>query len=128
MKMPTVTVIVLLLSGCAGDYRFNSNLDSDAINDYFKASDVTVFEGKLSPQGQYEVLGLVEGESCQIKPNDVPAAISDARTQARRAAADKQANGLIIKRCALFEEAAQGCISRALCVGQAIKMAKPEAK
>ena len=120
MKYLLPSALLLVLSGCAGDYTFNSNLDSDAINDYFKASDVTVYEGALQPVGPFEIKGLVEGETCQVSENDAPASIVEARTIARRAAADKQANGLVIKNCLLIEDATQNCVSRALCVGQAI--------
>ncbi|AVV86063.1 Rcs stress response system protein RcsF [Shewanella putrefaciens] len=126
MKIILSSALVLLLSACASDYRFNSNLDTEAINDYFKASDVTLYEGESLPKGHYELKGLVQGESCQADINAVPASLADARTQARRSAADKGANGIIIKQCVMFEEAAQGCISRALCVGQAIKTATTE--
>lgn len=121
MKILLSSALVLLLSACASEYSFNSNLNSDAINDYFKASDVTLYEADQTPAGHYELKGLVQGESCQAQSNDVPASIADARTEARRSAADKGANGIIIKQCVIVEEAAQGCVSRALCVGQAIK-------
>ncbi|MCL1138629.1 Rcs stress response system protein RcsF [Shewanella pneumatophori] len=120
MKKLLLPAFIIMLSGCAGDYTFNSNLDSDAINDYFKASDVTVYEGAMQPVGPFEIKGLVEGETCQVSENDAPASIAEARTLARRAAADKQANGLVIKNCLLIEEASPNCVSRALCVGQAI--------
>ncbi|QQX78992.1 hypothetical protein JK628_15665 [Shewanella sp. KX20019] len=120
MKYLLPASLVLLLSACAGEYAFNSNLDSDAINDYFKVSDVTLYEGSVQPRGPYEIKGLVEGETCQIGDNDAPASIVEARTLARRAAADKQANGLVIKNCLLIEEATPNCVTRALCVGQAI--------
>ncbi|MFV0595820.1 Rcs stress response system protein RcsF [Shewanella sp.] len=126
MKIILSSALVLLLSACASDYSFNSNLDSEAINDYFKAGDVTLFEGDSLPKGHYELKGLVQGESCQADVNAVPASLSEARTEARRAAADKGANGIIIKQCVMMEEAAQGCVSRALCVGQAIKMASAD--
>lgn len=126
MKIFLSSALVLLLSACASDYSFNSNLDSEAINDYFKASDVILYEGDTLPKGHYELKGLVEGESCQADTNGAPASLADARTEARRNAADKGANGIIIKQCVIFEEAAQGCISRALCVGQAVKTATTE--
>lgn len=120
MKYLIPSTLMLLLSACAGDYAFNSNLSGKAIDDYFKASDVIVYQGSIQPTGPYEIKGMVEGEACQARENDIPASIADARTQARRAAADKHANGIIIKNCVLFEETADGCFSRALCVGQAI--------
>jgi RcsF protein len=120
MKKMLIPALVILLSGCAGEYKFNSNLSGEAINDYFKASDVIVYENSL-PSGNFERKGLVEGESCQIAKNDPPASIVEARTIARRAAADKGANGLIIKTCFLASEQTQLCVSSAICVGQAIK-------
>ncbi len=120
MKKMLIPALVILLSGCAGEYKFNSNLSGEAINDYFKASDVIVYENSL-PSGNFERKGLVEGESCQIAKNDPPASIVEARTIARRAAADKGANGLIIKTCFLASEQTPLCVSSAICVGQAIK-------
>ena len=122
MKTLLISALVLLLSACAGEYKFNSNLNGEAIDDYFKASDVTVYDNATAPKPPYEIIGLVEGETCQEQANDAPAEISEARTLARRAAADKGANGLVIKKCLVFEEQDQGCFSRAICVGQAIKM------
>ncbi|WP_299787773.1 Rcs stress response system protein RcsF [uncultured Shewanella sp.] len=122
MKTLFIAPLVLLLSACAGDYQFNTNLDGEAINEYFKASDVTVYEGNTEPVVPYETIGLVEGETCQEGANDAPASISEARTLARRAAADKGANAILIKKCMVFEEQGQGCFSRAVCIGQAIKM------
>lgn len=120
MKYLLPASLILLLSACAGEYAFNSNLNSDAINDYFKASDVTVYEGDIQPKSPYKINGLVQGETCQIGANDAPASIVEARTLARRAAADKHANGLVIKKCLLIEEATQNCVTSALCIGQAI--------
>ncbi|MGL6012518.1 MAG: Rcs stress response system protein RcsF, partial [Shewanella oncorhynchi] len=51
MKIILSSALVLLLSACASDYSFNSNLDSEAINDYFKASDVILYEGDTLPKG-----------------------------------------------------------------------------
>ncbi|WP_076408224.1 Rcs stress response system protein RcsF [Shewanella sp. UCD-KL12] len=126
MNKLLIPALVILLSACAGEYKFNSNLSGEAIDDYFKVSDVTVYDKSLSPKPPYEIIGLVEGETCQEQANDAPAAISEARTLARRAAADKGANGLIIKKCLVFEEQGQGCFSRAVCVGQAIKSPETE--
>jgi len=121
MKTLLIAPLVLLLSACAGDYKFNTNLDGEAIDEYFKASDVAVFEGNTHPSVPFDIIGLVEGETCQEGANDAPASISEARTLARRAAADKGANAILIKKCMVFEEQGQGCFSRAVCIGQAIK-------
>ncbi|MGP1832845.1 Rcs stress response system protein RcsF [Shewanella frigidimarina] len=113
--------IALLLSACASDYTFKSNLDSKAINDYFKVGDVTLYEGSDQPKGAFETLGLVEGEACQETKQDAPPQMAVARTNARRAAADMGANGFVVKSCFMITEADNSCFSRALCVGQAIK-------
>ncbi len=120
MKYLLPASLVILLSACAGEYAFKSNLDGEAINDYFKVGDVALYEGSVQPKGPYEIKGLVEGETCQVGESDAPASIVEARTLARRAAADKQANGLVIKNCLLIEESTPNCVTRALCVGQAI--------
>jgi len=113
--------IALLLSACASDYTFKSNLDSKAINDYFKVGDVTLYEGSDQPKGTFETLGLVEGEACQETKQDAPPQMAVARTNARRAAAYMGANGFVVKSCFMITEADNSCFSRALCVGQAIK-------
>ena len=113
--------VAVLLTACASDYAFNSNLDSKVIKDYFKASDVKLYEANSLPKGKYDVLGLVEGEACQENSNDAPPKMAEARTSARRAAADLGANGLIVKSCFMINEQDNSCVSRALCVGQAIK-------
>ena len=121
MKKILISAMVILVSGCAGEYKFNSNLNGEAIDDYFKASDVTVYENR-QPQGKFERKGLVEGQSCQEANNDAPANIAEARTMARRSAADKGANGLIIKTCFMAAEKTQTCVTSAICVGQAITL------
>jgi RcsF protein len=113
--------IALLLSACASDYTFKSNLDSKAINDYFKVGDVTLYEGNDQPKGTFETLGLVEGEACQETKQDAPPQMAVARSNARRAAADMGANGFVVKSCFMITEADNSCFNRALCVGQAIK-------
>ncbi|MBR9727408.1 Rcs stress response system protein RcsF [Shewanella intestini] len=112
----------LLLSACAGDYAFKSNLDGDAINEYFKPGDVTLFTDGQLPKGQYKILGLVEGLSCQHTENEVPATKRQARTQARRKAADLGANGMIVQNCHLIEEPDNTCHTQAMCVGKAIQL------
>lgn len=118
-----ISGIALLLSACASDYTFKSNLDSKAINDYFKVGDVQLYEGNEQPKGTFEILGLIEGEACQETKQDAPPQMSVARTNARRAAADIGANGFVVKSCFMITEADNSCFSRALCVGQAIKTA-----
>ncbi|WP_299007735.1 Rcs stress response system protein RcsF [uncultured Shewanella sp.] len=122
MKPLLSIILILLLNACNNtNYTFNSNLNRDAIEDYFKPSEVTVYEGEDQPSEPFEQKGLVRGEACQTQKNGVPITLADARTLARRAAADRNANGLIIKNCVLIDELTPGCFSSAFCVGQAIK-------
>ena len=126
LKMLSICSFALLLTACAGDYAFTSNLDGKAIDEYFKVGDVALYEGDILPKGRYSVIGLAEGEICQDVINGAPASIEDARTEARKKAADMGANGLIIKQCLVIEEQEAGCFTRSLCVGQAIKRAQVE--
>jgi RcsF protein len=123
----TIALITLfstvLLSACSSDYTFNSNLDGEAIDEYFKPTSVELYIDGASPKGPYEIVGLVEGESCQETESGVPANIADARTQARKKAVELGANGLIVKKCLLTEQKTNTCYTQAFCVGQAIKTA-----
>ncbi|WP_220755588.1 MULTISPECIES: Rcs stress response system protein RcsF [Shewanella] len=111
----------VLLSACSGNYSFNSNLDGEAIDEYFKPSGVVLYKDGERPKGAFEIVGLVEGESCQETEDGVPANIADARTEARKKAVELGANGLIVKKCLLTEQKNNTCYTQAFCVGQAIK-------
>ncbi|MBV7316231.1 Rcs stress response system protein RcsF [Shewanella sp. NIFS-20-20] len=117
---------LMLLAGCAGDYSFQSNLNSAAINDYFKAGDVSLYTRDQAPQGLFERLAMVSGESCQLNPNDPPASQAEARTQLRRHTADIGGNGVMLNNCVSFSNEADGCISRIQCIGQAIKVTQED--
>ncbi len=112
---------VVLLSACSSNYTFNSNLDGEAIDEYFKPAGVVLYKDGERPQGAFEIIGLVEGESCQETEHGVPANIADARTEARKKAVELGANGLIVKKCLLTEQKTNTCFTQAFCVGQAIK-------
>lgn len=78
---------------------FNTNLDPDNFKDYYKASAVedSTYEGLTGKN--YKSLGLVRGLSCQIDDRDFPANEADARTDARRKAADMGANAVVFGKC-----------------------------
>lgn len=122
MKFIIVSFCFVLLVGCAGKYTFNSNLNKNEINEYFKVSTVQLIEKSHIPPRPFNPLGIVDGESCQIGLNDAPASAAMARTQLRKHAANKGANGVMLDNCINFDEPDSGCITRVYCVGQAISM------
>ena len=122
MKKAILLATGLLLNGCTGNYTFHSNLDEQNFKEYFKAGDVKVFHTGDLPVSAYQPLGLVTGEACQTSSNDKIASKEDARTKARKAAADLGANGIIIRSCATLNESNSSCITHVLCSGQAIKI------
>ncbi|SDI55698.1 RcsF protein [Ferrimonas sediminum] len=91
-------LVLPLLGGCSSQFQFSSNLDSDAVDEYFKPGKVRVYQGNTPPAAQRD-LGLLEATSCQADGNAVPASEADARTQLRRLAADQGANAIWISQC-----------------------------
>ena len=83
----------LLLSGCS-NYTFNSNVDKEIFDQYFKPSQVTVYDKAQLEKMNYIHLTTVEGSVCQQASNEPKPTLADARTQARLAAADAGANGI----------------------------------
>ncbi|WKE64505.1 Rcs stress response system protein RcsF [Gallaecimonas kandeliae] len=120
-------LLPLLLAGCASHYEVNTNLDKDRIHDYFAPGQVQLLGSDALAGKRYQVLGMVSGEACQEKANEPPAKQSDARTDARAKAAKLGANALVIRQCLTLtgKEAAPGCLSQAICQGQAIQIEAP---
>ncbi|MCE0558096.1 MULTISPECIES: Rcs stress response system protein RcsF [unclassified Motilimonas] len=113
----------LLLVGCS-QYSFNSNVDKENFDQYFKPSQVTVYDKAQLETLNYIHLTTVEGSVCQQQANEPKPTLADARTQARLAAADAGANGIIFTRC--IETSDDICLAASLCYGQAIKVAEPD--
>lgn len=108
----------LFLTGCS-HYQFSSNLDKENFDDYFKPSQVNVYSKSELQDLNYNLLGAVEGSSCQQDSKDIPADIKEARTNARINAANMNANGIVFQSCINFE-ADQTCLSNVICYGRAI--------
>jgi len=108
------------LSGCS-QYKFSSNLDKENFTTYFQPSTVTIYEQDSLATLNHTSLGAVDGNSCQEKDIDLPASLSEARTQARINAAAMGANGLVLQTCLNFEQD-DFCVSNIICYGQAIKV------
>ena len=109
---------VLSVSACS-HFQFSSNLDKQNFDDYFKPSEITIYEKSELTKLEYDVLGAVEGSSCQIEKNDPPADIREARTNARINAAALHANGISFQTCINFEQD-NACISNIICYGRAL--------
>ncbi|GLP96690.1 Rcs stress response system protein RcsF [Paraferrimonas sedimenticola] len=106
-----------LISGCA-NMEFKTNLDADNFKEYYKASEVEIYESEADAPEQHLNMGLVEGSSCQETQDAPPPNEAEARTQARREAADLGANGVIFQQC--IKETSNICVAEYICYGQAI--------
>lgn len=121
VRLLGVSALALALAGCA-NWGFDSNVSPEGIKDYYKGSDVRIYQKEDLADVNYVVLSSVEGEACQIKTTDAAPKEAEARADIRRRAADLGANGLLLDRCIRFEDM-PGCIEQVLCSGQAIKVA-----
>ncbi|HEY5715763.1 MAG TPA: Rcs stress response system protein RcsF [Psychromonas sp.] len=113
----------ILLTACS-HFDFSSNVDKQNFEDYFKPSQVTVYEKSQLTDLDYQFIGAVEGSSCQEEENDRPADIREARTNARIHAAEMQANGIVFQSCLTFKKDS-ACVSNIICYGRAINVSLP---
>jgi RcsF protein len=114
----------IFLSGCS-NYQFSSNIDKQNFQEYFKPSQVTIYSKSNLNELEYQLLGAVEGSSCQQESNQLPASIKEARTNARINAANMNANGIIFQSCINFESD-NSCLSNIICYGRAIDVTNDE--
>ena len=118
----TMTVIITtLISSCAGNYGFNSNVVPENADEYFSASKVKIYNNVKEFNGPSEFIGLVEGDDCQTKAHLAPPDAVNARTQARQSAYKKQANAVIFTSCINID--AQHCVVQIVCYGKAYRIA-----
>lgn len=113
-----------LLSGCS-NYSFTSNVDKENFDEYFKPSQVTIYSKSDLKSLDYQLLGAVEGSSCQQDKKDLPANIKEARTNARINATNMNANGIVFQSCINFE-ADKTCLSNIICYARAIDVIEDE--
>ncbi|MGJ8582209.1 MAG: Rcs stress response system protein RcsF [Psychromonas sp.] len=123
MNRLLMLTLLILIAGCS-DYQLHSNIDKENFETYFKPSKVTVYDKQQLLDLEYDVLGAVEGSSCQIDEIDVPASEVEARTQARINAADMNANGVTFQSCIHFERD-ESCVSNVICYGRALDITEP---
>ncbi len=122
MMKRLILMMPLIASGCT-NYAFNSNLDKENFDDYFKPGSVRIYEQAQLADLNYLYLGTVEGESCQADAKQPVPNAGEARTLARRRAADMGGNGVTFDKCSEFSDT-PGCLKQVICYGQALKVAE----
>ena len=113
-----------LLTGCSG-YSFPTNLDKENFTEYFKPGSVALVDKAQLAELDYQILGTVEGVSCQEDNSQPVPVIGDARTEARTRTADLGGNALLISKCIELQQT-PGCQASITCYGQALKVAEPK--
>jgi RcsF protein len=125
MKFSSLFIVITLflatlLSGCTSHYSFYSNLDPQNFSDYFAPASVTIFEDESQFPGNYHFVGTVEGLSCQAKAHLAKSSEVNARTHARRQAAELGANSIIFTGCTVDQT--PSCLEVTACYGKAYKI------
>jgi len=101
MKILLILPVIALLASCSTP-NVSTNLDKENFRDYFSAGNVEIYQSEKSINARYQFIGVVEGQDCQIKAHHAVPDEINARTQARRQAFDKQANGIVFSSCVLL--------------------------
>ncbi len=104
----------LFLFSCS-NLSTTTNLDSENFVNYFAPSKVKIYPNEQALPAQHRLIGLVEGQDCQIKAHHAQPDEINARTDARRKANALNANGIIFSECALIED--KSCHAMLLCYG-----------
>ncbi|WP_394175122.1 Rcs stress response system protein RcsF [Thalassotalea litorea] len=119
-KSIKTTVACIFLASCSSNMRVETNLDEENFTEYFAAGSVDVFESTNALPGPAKFIGLVEGESCQMKASDATANAADARTEARKKAAGLKANAVVFTSCIDIDE--PQCHQLLVCYGKAYQL------
>lgn len=132
----SVITIITLITGCNSRY-VSTNVDRKNFDEYFSAAEVKIYSSEQSIIDHYQFIDIVEGQDCQVKPHHAAPDEVNARTQARRQAFEKHANGVVFTGCALLppeklaqlnrSSDAQQCHAIVICYAKAFAI-KPTAK
>jgi RcsF protein len=98
-----ISTLLLLITSCSNNF-FSTNLDKDNFRDYFSPSNVKIYQSEQDINARYQFIGIVEGQDCQVKAHHAAPDEINARTEARRLAYEKQANGIVFTKCALIPQ------------------------
>lgn len=123
-----LSFLLMFISSCSSSF-VTTNLDKENFSTYFSAANVKVFKSAKEIKSSFELMGIVEGQDCQLKPHHAVPDKINARTQARRKAANLKANGIVFTSCVLLSQSqleqlnnnnpAQQCHAMVICYGKA---------
>jgi RcsF protein len=116
--VPTAIITTLSITGCASISSVSTNLDQENFTQYFSPTQVKILESEAQFPARAKMLGMVEGEACQVKAHHAAPDKIDARTDARRKAYQLGANTIVFSGCALIE-ANKSCYATLVCYGKA---------
>jgi RcsF protein len=118
MRFLFISLFLFFISACS-DFNYSTNVDKKNFVQYFKPSQITVYQKSDLKNLDYEVIAAVDGSSCQQKANDLPASAREARTKARINAANMHANAIVFQTC-LAIKPDKTCLSNIICYGRAL--------
>lgn len=102
--MKYLVIAAALFAGACSNFEFKSNLAPSNFKEYFKPSAVSEVNDEMIANTPSRSVGFVEGLSCQISENTAIATEAEARTEARRKAADLGANAIKFGKCVHLRE------------------------
>ena len=124
-----LSLISVFLLSCNSNYTVSTNLDSNNFKNYFSPTKVTIYQSEQDIPQHYQLIGVVEGEDCQLKVHHAAPDEINARTNARRQAFKLQANGIVFTSCTIINSPIahqspekQQCLSTVVCYGKAYKV------
>jgi RcsF protein len=117
-------ITAITLSACSFQYTISTNLDKENFQNYFSHSQVRVVKDESGFSSRYKLIGMVEGQNCQLKNHHTAPDEIAARTQARQKAFEQQANAIVFTGCALIndDQANKQCVATVVCYGKAYQV------
>ena len=116
--LPALTLNLVV--GCASQYQVSTNLDKENFRQYFSPAKVQIFQNEQELPARHKLVGLVEGQDCQIKAHHAAPDRIIARTEARRKAYEQGANGIIFTGCTEIES--KQCTGLLVCYAKAYQV------
>lgn len=108
------------LASCAQVSDVSTNLDKKNFKEYFSPAKVKIVDDESHFTGKYKMIGLVDGEDCQVKEHHAAPDPVAARTMARGKAYDLGANAIVFSGCTTVET--KQCLANLICYGKAYKV------